>query len=190
MKVSSLVLIGASTGGPGRIYSILESLDDDFNGTIVIAQHMNESFFESFVHQLKALSKLPVSLVNREQPLECCQVYVCSKTSRLIQKKGEIWIEPTNMKGFSYNPQIDILFSSAASLPSSLKRLGVILTGIGEDGALGALQLFQSGGKCIYESELSAIVFGMPRRAKELNPDANIGDISEIIRFIRTFGSM
>lgn len=188
MKLSSLILIGASTGGPGRIYSILESLDRNFLGTIVIAQHMNESFFESFVHQLKTLSSLPVSLITSEQLIEPNHVYVCSLTSQLKQTGESIWIEPSHRKDFSYNPQIDQLFSSAAFLPKRLKRLGIILTGIGEDGAIGALDLFRSGGVCMFESEKSAIVYGMPRRANELVPEGYVGDIDEIITVIQNFG--
>lgn len=188
MNLSNLILIGASTGGPGRIYSILESLDQSFVGTIVIAQHMNESFFESFVHQLKALSTLPVSLVTSSQMLESNHVYVCSTTSQLIQNNDAISIVPCERKDFSYNPQIDSLFSSASLLPVTLRRLGIILTGIGEDGALGALDLYRSGGLCVFESEKSAIVYGMPRRAKELVPDGYSLDIEEIIAMIQTFG--
>ncbi|MDP3291626.1 MAG: chemotaxis protein CheB, partial [Sulfuricurvum sp.] len=116
------------------------------------------------------------------------EIYICSITSRLSQKEGEIWLEPMEEGNYPYNPQIDLLFSSASHLSPALKRLGVILTGIGDDGALGSLSLYESGGDCLFESEASSIVYGMPRRAKELVCDGNVGSIDEIIERIKEYG--
>ncbi|HEX5329945.1 CheB methylesterase domain-containing protein [Sulfuricurvum sp.] len=188
MNISSLILIGASTGGPGRIYSILSALDQHFEGTIVIAQHMCASFIPSFVTQLQTIVPLPISSVEHPIKIERGTIYVCSVTSHLFQKNGEIWLEPMGEGEYHYNPQIDRLFSSASLLPRSLKRLGVILTGIGDDGAEGSLELYESGGDCLFESEESAIVYGMPRRAKELVCNGNVGSIEEIIERIKGYG--
>jgi two-component system chemotaxis response regulator CheB len=188
MNITSLILIGASTGGPGRIYSILSSLDSQYEGTIIIAQHMSAPFIPSFVHQLQSITSLPITAVTQPLKLERGEVYICSITSRLIQKEGEIWLEPMEEGDYPYNPHIDLLFSSASHLSPALKRLGVILTGIGDDGALGSLSLYESGGDCLFESEASSIVYGMPRRAKELVCDGNVGSIDEIIDRIKEYG--
>lgn len=190
MNISALILIGASTGGPGRIYSILSALDNHFEGTIIIAQHMSAAFIPSFINQLQSIVPLPISSVEHPLKIENRHIYVCSVTSRLFQKNGEIWLEPMEEGDYPYNPQIDRLFSSAAALPSSLKRLGVILTGIGDDGAIGSLSLYDSGGECLFESEDSAIVYGMPRRAKELVSSGNVGSIGEIIDRIKEYGGL
>lgn len=189
MNITALILIGASTGGPGRMYSILSALERSFNGTVIIAQHMGTPFIQSFVHQLQSIASLPISAVTLPTVLERGHVYVCSVTSCLFMKDGEIVLIPAEEDGeYPYNPQIDILFSSASTLPCTLKRLGVILTGIGDDGAVGSLELFESGGECLFESEESAIVYGMPRRAKELVSAAGVGSVDEIIKRIQEFG--
>lgn len=188
MNISSLILIGASTGGPGRIYSILTALEEGFEGAIVIAQHMNASFIPSFIHQLHTIVSLPIASVTQPLKLEKGKIYICSVTSHLFLKEGEIWLEPSEEGDYPYNPQIDALFTSASQLPATLKRLGVILTGIGDDGALGSLALYESGGRCLFESEESAIVFGMPRRAKELVCNGDVGSIEEIVKCIKEFG--
>lgn len=188
MTISSLILIGASTGGPGRIYSILSALESSFCGTVIIAQHMSAPFVPSFIHQLQSIVSLPILSVDDLKKIERGHIYVCSVTSELVQKNGEIWLQPMEEGDYPYNPQIDRLFASASALPSTLKRLGVILTGIGDDGALGSLSLYESGGKCLFESEESAIVYGMPRRAKELVCNGDVGGIDEIIERIKEFG--
>jgi two-component system chemotaxis response regulator CheB len=188
MTISSLILVGASTGGPGRIYSILSALDNRFEGTIVIAQHMAASFIPSFIHQLQSVVPLPIESVEESVRLEKGKIYICSVTTQMYTQHQEVWLEPLGEEGYAYNPQIDVLFASAAKLPSSLRRLGIILTGIGEDGALGSLALYESGGGCLFESEASAIVYGMPRRAKELVCNGNVGSIEEIIDRVKEYG--
>lgn len=190
MNISALILIGASTGGPGRIYSILSSLDSHFQGTIIVAQHMNAPFIPSFVHQMQSMTSLSISAVIHPLKLERGKIYVCSQTSHLIQREGEIWLEPMEEGDYPYNPHIDLLFSSASQLSPGLKRLGVILTGIGDDGACGSLLLYESGGDCLFESEESSIVYGMPRRAKELVSNGNVGSIDEIIERIKAYGGV
>lgn len=188
MTISSLILIGASTGGPGRIYSILSALDSSFCGTVIIAQHMSAPFVPSFIHQLQSIVSLPILSVEESRQIEKGHIYICSVTSELVQKNGGIWLDPIGEGNYPYNPQIDRLFTSASTLPAGLKRLGVILTGIGDDGASGSLALYESGGKCLFESEESAVVYGMPRRAKELVCNGEVGGIDEIIERIKAFG--
>ena len=188
MNISTLILIGASTGGPGRICSILSALDKDYEGTIVIAQHMNASFIPSFIHQLQSVVSLPILAVEHPLELQKNSVYICSVTSSLRMRGDKVWIEPTEGIQYPYNPHIDMLFATASALPSTLRRLGVVLTGIGDDGAMGSLKLRQSGGECLFESEQSAVVYGMPRRAKELVEDGSVADIEVIVQKIREFG--
>lgn len=188
MSISKLLLIGASTGGPGRIHTILSSLDPSFEGAIVIAQHMASPFIPSFIKQLQSNSLVSIHEIGEGMRVEDGHIYVCSVTSRLIGRHGDIWIEPAGEDDYPYNPEINTLFHSASHLSSTIKRLGVILTGIGEDGAKGALSLYQSGGECYFENEESATVYGMPRRAKELVENAKTGSMDDIINAIKNFG--
>lgn len=188
MERSKLILIGSSTGGPGHIDKILKGLKQNFNATIVIAQHMSPHFIESFARQVGTISPLEVHVVHDGMVLHPSSVYICSGECRIVENQAQLVFNHQESQVSIYTPDIDTLFSSAALLPSSFKRLGVILTGIGEDGARGALALFHSGGKCIFESEESAIVYGMPRRALELVPAADTGTIHEIVKAIEQFG--
>lgn len=184
-----LIIIGSSTGGPGHLDKILKGLSRDFNATIVIAQHMSPHFIESFARQIGTISSLEVHVAHDGMVLNPSNVYVCSGECRIVEDYHHLVLTHRQSNESIYTPDIDALFSSVAQLSSSFKRLGVILTGIGEDGAKGALELFESGGKCIFESEESAIVYGMPRRAIELVPQAATGSIDEIVRAINRFGS-
>lgn len=188
MKIEKLILIGASTGGPGRIHNIIESLSDGVDGVLVIAQHMNASFVSSFINQLKSITKLPLHSVESSMVMEYGHIYICAYTSVLKCKAGSLYIEPITQEVQTYNPKIDVLFSSASELSCRLKKLGVILTGIGDDGAKGAYDFYHSGGECIFESEKSAAVYGMPRCASEMVPEAKVYDMDTIIYKIKKFG--
>lgn len=188
MENFPLILIGASTGGPGRIHAIVSSLGADFKGTVVIAQHMGAPFIPSFIKQLAALTPLRVSDMNTRTEIHRASVYVCSVTSHFISEDGKLWVEPAMQQEYFYNPQINVLFESAAHIDPSIKRIGIILTGIGDDGAKGALALSTAGAQCYFENEQSATVYGMPRCAKELVPAGHMGSIEEIIEVIQDFG--
>lgn len=188
MNPQKLLLIGASTGGPGRIHMILEALPSDFQHTIIIGQHMGAAFIPSFIKQLQSHCVFPIQMVSTEQKLDPKTVYVCQYTSRIVERNGAFWIQPDQLSYFNFNPEIDTLFFSAAHYAAKVDILGIILTGIGDDGAEGSRELHRAGGKCFFENEESAIVYGMPRRAKELVPEAPSGNLDDILSAIREFG--
>lgn len=186
--VKTLILIGSSTGGPGHLNQILQQLPDDFTASMIIAQHMASPFIPGFIRQLSTLIDHPVLRVEAKTKLDSSTIYVCSGECRLREIEGEIYIESFENNDNLYNPDINTLFFSAARLPTEVKRMGVILTGIGDDGTLGAKELYQSGGYCLFESEKSAVVYGMPRSAAEYVPEADVGSLKEIIEKINLFG--
>lgn len=188
MAPSSLILIGASTGGPGRIHTLLSSLNPEFEGTIIIAQHMAAPFITSFAAQLQSIAPLRVLEIIEPVRIENATAYVCHTTSRVVERNGELWIEPAPENDYPFNPEINTLFLSVSALHSSIATMGVILTGIGEDGALGAKALYDAGGICYFENDASATVYGMPRRAKELVPQGRSGSIASIAAAIEAFG--
>lgn len=187
-ELSKLILIGSSTGGPGHIDKIVKGLSRSFKGTIVIAQHISPSFIESFTRQIGMISSVVVHSVRDGMRVDPSAIYVCSGECRLVQSKNAIYFSQNEQRETIYTPDIDTLFLSASELSSSIKRMGIILTGIGDDGAKGSLALFNGGGYCMFENEESAIVFGMPKRAKEIVPQADVGNIAQIIAAINSFG--
>lgn len=189
MEKFPLIFVGASTGGPGRIHTILSSLHSDYRGTIVIAQHMAQEFIPSFVKQLRGLTTLNIKEIGSGVLVEQSTIYVCEVTSHIVSRGGNLWIEPLQESEHFYNPEINTLFHSGALIDRSIERIGIILTGIGDDGALGALALSNSGAQCYFESEESATVFGMPRCAKELVVSGYVGSMDDIVKVIQHFGA-
>lgn len=179
-----LILIGASTGGPGHIGKILENLKSDFDSTIIIAQHMGEEYLPSFAKNLNEKCLINVHLVEDGMQLEASNVYVCSGSCTIIQN-----LEFSKKKTIvdQFNPNINTLFESAVGLLDRFEVMSVILTGIGEDGAYGTSLLFNAGARCLAESDQSAIVFGMPKRAIQLCGNIEIKNIDKIVEDVRNF---
>lgn len=188
-KPKKLILLGSSTGGPSHIQKILASLPKDYAPCIVIAQHMGEEYLRSFALRLDNAVPMPVIMAEATQLLHDNCAYVCTKKSLLSLTQNGIELSVHSPQISHYNPQIDALFSSACALSATVEILAVILTGIGEDGAQGLLELSQCGSRTVTESAESAIVYGMPMRAAELVQTAEILSLDEIIRAINDFGA-
>lgn len=187
-KPDRLILIGCSTGGPGHLHKIVKSLTHDFSATLIIAQHITNKFIPSFISQLNKESKIEVLRGNDKIPILRGKIYVCSNVSRLKNVNSHLILEQTTNIAKGYNPDINILFSSAAKLADCYHMLGIIMTGIGDDGAQGIKELAQKGASCIAESESSAIVYGMPLQAKLRVKDINQKHLDDIITSINRFG--
>lgn len=185
---NKVIVIGASTGGPGHIRRIMASLDGTMEAAVVVAQHMDAVYLPSFAKQMQELSALEVRLVEERSLLERGHVYVCSGSSVFKETSEGVAIEREQGCEGHYNPNIDRLFDTAAEVTKSVGVLGIILTGIGEDGARGCLHLAEAGGYCIAESETSAVVYGMPKRAYELNRQIDVKALDAIIATIHAFG--
>lgn len=189
LEPDKIILIGASTGGPGHINKILASLKPEFNAAIIIAQHMGNDYIPSFVKQLDSICCHKVSPVVSQSALLSSHVYVSSLlTSIKIDSQGLTFLQKNCIEK-GYNPDINYLYSSAANIAHQISILGIILTGIGSDGANGCKLLSEKGGECISESGTSAIVDGMPMQARKIVPDIKILPLNEIIIKINQFGT-
>ncbi len=183
-----LIIIGASTGGPGHIEQILSSLQKDFSASVVIAQHMGEEYLPSFARALDERCTLRVSLIQNGMEILKNRVYVCSGSCRFVLQNGVVKIEKTESVKNGFNPDIDMLINSAVNLKDELSLMGIILTGIGSDGSKGCSELLDVGVRCLGESHKSAVVFGMPKNAKEMNDKVELMDLKRIINEIVEFG--
>ncbi len=182
-----LILIGASTGGPGHLKKIFTSLGREFKTPIVVAQHMNEAFVSSFVKQFSDELDKKVVLVNKREKIVNDTLYVCAKSCKFLKEHRELFLEDAIFCKSYFNPSIDLLFNSALNLVGEYKILAVLLTGIGSDGAISLSELQKKGACCVAESEKSAIVYGMPKVAKELNKDIEILCLDSIIEKMKNF---
>ena len=163
--VDGAVLIGASTGGPGAIETILSSLPADFPRPVLIAQHMPSVFTGIFAERLDRLCPISVVEVDRPRPLAPGCAYVARGDADMVvarRPSGPIVMPVPASPSFLWHPSVDRLVESALHHMGARRLLGVLLTGMGNDGAESMARLKGGGGRTIAESEDSAVVWGMP----------------------------
>jgi len=148
---------------------------------------MDVQFIPSFVKRLDSVCALEVKALQKGSCVSANSVYVCLNICKLEYQNGRI-IASRERQISDYNPSIDQFFDSASKLCKDIEVLAVILTGLGADGADGMRKIVQNGGKAIVESSKTAIVYGMPLRAKELSPEAKECDLDAIIDEVLEFG--
>ncbi|MFC5462192.1 protein-glutamate methylesterase/protein-glutamine glutaminase [Massilia niabensis] len=161
-----LIIIGASTGGTEAIREFLMQMPSDCPG-ILIAQHMPEGFTSSFARRLDSLCKIRVLEAAGNERVLPGHAYIAPGHSHLLlARSGANYMtrieqsEPVNR----HRPSVDVLFRSAA-LAAGKNAVGVILTGMGKDGAAGMLEMKNAGAQNFAQDEASCVVFGMPREA-------------------------
>jgi two-component system chemotaxis response regulator CheB len=162
-----MVAIGSSTGGPAALQIILTRLPSDFAASIVVSQHMPKGFTGPLAERLDRMSPLRIKEAAEGEIVEKGTVFICPGGSHVgIKKRGDrkqISLRESRMSD-RYVPSVDHMMSSVAELYGA-SSLGVILTGMGNDGKHGMLEIKKHGGYTIAESEETAVVFGMPGEA-------------------------
>ncbi|MDO8454966.1 MAG: CheB methylesterase domain-containing protein [Sulfurimonas sp.] len=184
--LKKFVLIGASTGGPGQIEKIINSLNPLHSTAVVIAQHMVDSFIPSFMNRLRNSSKNSVTMAENSKIIEAGNIYICSGHTQIIKNMSQLYFLQETAPKDSYNPDINFLFSSFSGFTKDIETMAVILTGIGEDGVNGCHELSLNGAQCITE-DANAIVDGMPSRARLVVTNIKVSGINEIIETIKEF---
>jgi two-component system chemotaxis response regulator CheB len=164
---ANVVGIAASTGGPPALATVLGALPINFPAPILLVQHMGSSFMEGFASWLSAQTRLKVKLAeNNEIPL-AGTVYVAPGDRHLVLGPGGVMRLTWDPPLVSQRPAANVLFQSLARIAGS-KAIGVLLTGMGEDGARGLLEMREAGAFTIAEDETTAVVYGMPAAAARL----------------------
>lgn len=163
----SLLGIAASTGGPPALARVIGALPRDFPLPVLVVQHMGPAFMEGFASWLDSVVALPVSLARDGERAEPGQVYVAPGdrhleigTSRILRV-----IDAAPVSG--QRPAATVLFRSMAR-QSGASGIGILLTGMGEDGAVGLADMHRAGAQTVAEHESSAVVYGMPAAAVRL----------------------
>lgn len=164
------VAIGISTGGPKTIYDVLPQLPKDINAAIFLVQHMPPNFTKSYADRLNEYCELKVIEAEEGMEVEPGVVYVGKGGYHLKLRKGsdvpKIWL--SKFPNHLFMPSVDIMMESVLEFFGE-KTVGVLMTGMGDDGANAMVKIKQAGGYCIAESEETAIVFGMPAEAIKKN---------------------
>jgi len=178
-----LLIIGASTGGTEAIKEVLIRLPADVPG-ILVTQHMPENFTKSFAERLDSLCKISVKEAAHNERILPGHAYIAPGHSHLLLKRsGANYMTELN-QGPPVNrhrPSVDVLFRSAANVAGA-NAMGIILTGMGKDGAQGLLEMKQAGAHTIAQDEASCVVFGMPREAIAMGGACEVLPLQNIAR--------
>ena len=159
-QIDRLVAIASSTGGPKALSVLLARLPENFPFPIVIAQHISDGFVPGLVEWLDRVSKLNVKQAEEGEKISAGNIYVSpSETNMTIDSNEEIYfIERKETE--IYHPSCDALLSSVANVYGT-GSVGVILTGMGNDGAVGMKNIKEAGGCTIAQDEESSVIYGM-----------------------------
>jgi two-component system chemotaxis response regulator CheB len=160
-----VVLIGVSTGGPRTLEEILPLLAEDFPWPVLVAQHMPAAFTRPFAERLNDMCPLEVVEASHAMPLEAGRIYIGKGGADLVLCKrgtGVTVLAKPEHRDFLWHPSVELMGRSALELFSAPRIVGVMLTGMGYDGADAFAEIKKRGGRTIAESKESSIVFGMP----------------------------
>jgi two-component system chemotaxis response regulator CheB len=162
-----MVAIGSSTGGPPALQVVLTELPKSLPSAVAISQHMPKGFTQSLAERLDKLCSLRVKEAEQDDVIEDGHVYICPggyhMSFRRRAGKVKVMLKKASTEDM-YVPSVDIMMRSAADVYGS-STLGVVLTGMGNDGTDGMKKIVSNGGINIAESEETAVVFGMPAGA-------------------------
>jgi two-component system chemotaxis response regulator CheB len=181
LSTEKLIIIGASTGGTEAVREVLQPLPSD-SPAIMIAQHMPAGFTNSFAQRLNGLCRITVKEAEHGERVLPGHAYIAPGGFHLtLARSGANYVAhldqepPVNR----HRPSVDALFDSAAR-HGGRNAIGVILTGMGRDGAAGLLRMRQAGAYTFAQDEASCVVFGMPREAIALGAANEVVAISEM----------
>lgn len=166
---NKIVAVGISTGGPQALQYMLSNLPADFPGTVLVVQHMPEGFTEMFARRLDETCALEVKEARSGDMLLAGRVLICPGNRHMKVKRmplGNVVVLVDGERVNGHRPSVDVLFHSVAR-EFGADAVGLLMTGMGEDGAEGLGAIKSAGGLTIAQSEESCVVFGMPRVAIE-----------------------
>ena len=164
----AVVAIGASSGGPRLLDDLLSAMPADYGPAIVVVQHMADGFLTGWLTALRQRCALDLKVAEDGDRLQSGRVLFAPPASHLtVLSGGRIRIEGGEPVG-GFCPSVDLAFASIAQVYGK-RAAGVLLTGMGVDGAAGLLAIRRAGGVTMVQDEASCVVFGMPRAAIDLN---------------------
>jgi two-component system chemotaxis response regulator CheB len=183
MPGQGLVIVGCSTGGPPALEALLTALPGDFPWPIVIAQHMPASFTGPLARRLDRICALTISEVSRATPLEPGNAYIGRGDADLViarRPSGVVAMAAPSSAEYHWHPSVDRLVASAMAQFGPEALVGVLMTGMGADGAETMRQLKDLGGQTIAEAEESAVVWGMPGALVKLGGASLVAPLDRI----------
>jgi chemotaxis response regulator CheB len=170
--------VAASTGGPPALARLLASLPGTFPAALLVVQHIAQGFEEGMARWLARETALAVRVARQGEPIRPATAYLAPAGRHLTALAGTVFLDDGPEEG-GFRPSASVLFRSLAREYAGAAA-GVVLTGMGEDGAAGLLVLRERGGVTLAQGPRSSVVFGMPRAAAERGAAAAVLELDEL----------
>ncbi len=181
-----IVAIGASTGGPGALVELLKDLPCDFPIPVVVAQHIETNFLEGLVKWISTLLKIGVGIAEEGRTLKPGHIYFARTVGQLNitneLRAHYVVADETQL----YTPNIDLFFASLAKC--QIQGIAILLTGMGQDGAIGLKALADNGWRTFVQKRDSCVVSGMPSAALKISAKHIEGTPFALSGFLKTEG--
>ena len=168
-----LLAIGASTGGPAALAKVLGELPADFPAAVAIVQHIDHDFVDGLATWLASTSRLPVAVARGGERLRRGRVLLADAGRHLVLDAHGALQYTQDPKGSLHCPSVDVFFNSVA-LHAPPGSCGLLLTGMGRDGATGLLAIREAGHQTVAQDQASSVVYGMPGAAAALGAARHI----------------
>ncbi|RFP07964.1 MULTISPECIES: chemotaxis-specific protein-glutamate methyltransferase CheB [unclassified Duganella] len=178
-RVTSLLAIGASTGGPMAVSKMLAGWTPPRGCAVVVVQHIDQHFADNFARWLGEQLEMPVRAIEEGDELVAGTVLIAKSNDHLTLDQNYRLRYDANPKDYAYRPSVDVFFHCVAQHWKG-EAVGVLLTGMGRDGAEGLLALRRAGHATIAQDQASSAVYGMPRAAAELDAAQMILPLAKI----------
>ncbi|MCI4625957.1 MAG: chemotaxis-specific protein-glutamate methyltransferase CheB [Candidatus Magnetoovum sp. WYHC-5] len=178
-----IIAIGASTGGPQVFHAILQTLPPNYAFPIVCIQHISNGFLHGFIEWLAGDTTLTVKIATDGEIPKLGTVYFAPENLHLEMNNAGHFITTARPAYDGHKPSITVTFNSLAKHYGS-NVTGILLSGMGKDGAEGLFNILQAGGSTIAQDEDSSVVFGMPKQAINLGAAQCVLSVDEIIDFL------
>ncbi|MDQ3811835.1 MAG: chemotaxis-specific protein-glutamate methyltransferase CheB [Chloroflexota bacterium] len=180
--VAELIAVGASTGGPHAIRTIISRFPADFPLPILVVQHTTVGYSAALADWLRAETALPIQIAQDGQAFDAPGVFLAPTERHLVVRGNRLALLDTPPSSL-HRPSATVLFRSVASSFGS-RAIGVLLTGMGDDGAAGLAEMKQAGALTIAQDEASSVVFGMPAEAIRLGAVDHVLPPEQIARLL------
>ena len=183
VPLAGLIAIGASAGGPPAVAHVLRDLPGDLRAAVLVVQHVDSEFVESMADWFDSQASFVVSIAREGMIPEAGHVYLAAGDSHLVvRKNGTLGCEREPSDAL-YHPSADVLFESVAENWRG-RAVGVVLSGMGRDGAVGLAKLRAAGARTVAQDKATSAVYGMPRAAAESGAASDVLPLDRIARFL------
>jgi two-component system chemotaxis response regulator CheB len=175
-----VVVLAASTGGPATVMRLAPGFTKEFPAAVILVQHMPAAFTTQFAAQLAEFTEIRVKEAESGDTLQPGTLYICPGSQHLrVNPLGRIQLDSATGRVAGYLPNIDVTMESVAAYGGAL-AIGVVLTGMGNDGAQGAKAIKRAGGHVIAQDEATSVIFGMPAEAIKVQAVDQVLGLDEI----------